>query len=175
MVASIAIAGTALACLTLPNTNGGLPTMPAAPSPTPSIADIERWGRLKMPASAQHIHAYVDSGGLDALVVLTFKLPASDLPSFLAGAGYREALKPPQEDPLFSLTYLYGFHEQLPGGLDTPGLPWWPSTSDWDRMVQDPGHILLAGHDGEPSFSRTVVVDQTEGDLFTIYLVHFET
>jgi hypothetical protein len=126
-----------------------------------------------MPASAQDIRAYVDTGGLDALVVLTFKLPASDLPSFLAGAGYTPPLQPPA-----GTRFVPGYYEEvdrgLPGKPDSARLPWWPSNADWDRMLQDPERILRLGHVFGSSFSRTILVDQTDGKLYTVYLYHSE-
>jgi hypothetical protein len=148
--------------------------MTAAPLPTPSIADIERWGRLKMPAAAQDVQAYVDTGGLDALVLLTFRLPASDLPSFLAGAGYAAPLQPPRQGYEFSVTYFYGFHEKLPRRESGRGLSWWPSNSDWDRILQDPDRVLLSGGRSEPGYGRNILVDETDAGVCTVYLVHSE-
>jgi len=147
--------------------------MTAAPTSTPSIADIERWGRLEIPASAQDIQAYVDTGGLDALVVLTFRLPASDLPLFLATAGYSAPLTPP-DGSRFIPGYYEEFDKGLPGRPDAAGLSWWPSKEDWDRMLQDPQRVLRSGHVFESSFSRTILIDQTDGDLLTVYLFHSE-
>jgi hypothetical protein len=144
--------------------DGGAPTMTPPNSPQASITEIERWGRLTMPESAQDIQAHVDTGGLDALVVLTFKLPPDDLPSFLAGAGYSEPLE--SVDPeFFSVAHFLSFSDDLAA---------WPTDDEWDRMIQDPSLRLMEASHDDPDFHRSVLVDQTDPSLYTIYLVHFE-
>jgi hypothetical protein len=59
-----------------------------------SIPEIERWDRLTMPESAEDIRAYVDTEGLGALVVLTFKLPRGDL-----ARGGRDSISPGRARP----------------------------------------------------------------------------
>jgi hypothetical protein len=168
-VASFFVVGASmLACGT-----GDAPTMTAVPTSTPSIADIERWARLEMPASAQDIQAYVDPGGLDALVVMTFKLPPQDLQPFLDAAGYPAPLQVP-DSSRFVPGYYEEFDKGLPGKPDSAGLPWWPSRGEWDRMLQESDRVLRLGHVFESSFSRSILVDQTDGDLYTIYLYHSE-
>ena len=161
-------AATILACRAVTS-----PPRTAVPTATPSIAEIERWARLKMPATAQDVHAYVDARWLDALVVLTFKLPAGNLAPFLREAGYEDPLRPP-ESTLDIPGYYEEFDRRLPGYDNSTGLPWWPSTADWNRMLDDPERVLLFGDVFKASFSRTILVDQTDPDLYTIYLYHSE-
>jgi len=131
---------------------------------TAPISDIEKWGRLSMPSSAQDIRAYVDTGGLDSLVVLTFKLPKADLDSFLVSAGYTSELLP-VEAGLPAPAYFLGFSQYLQG---------WPSDAEWDAMIADPSRSILGQEGGEPGFHRSVLVDETDAEVYTVYLVHFE-
>ena len=133
-------------------------------TPTVPIADIEKWGRLTMPSSAQDVRAYVNTSGPDALLVITFKLPEADLSSFMADAGYTGQLQP-VEGGLPALAHFIGFSERLAG---------WPSDAEWEGLVGDPTRILLGQELDEPGFHRSLLVDETDPDVVTIYLVHFE-
>jgi len=136
---------------------------PPVPSTAP-ISDIEKWGRLSMPSSAQDVRAYVDTGGLDSLVLLTFKLPKADLDSFLANAGYAAELQPVQNE-LSAVAHFIGFAEKLPG---------WPTDAEWEALVSDPTRNLLGQQVSEPGFHRSVLVNETDAEVYTVYLVHFE-
>ena len=133
-------------------------------TPTVPIADVEKWGRLSMPSSAQDIRAYVDPGGLDAIAVLTFKLPKLDLDSFLASAGYAGELRP-VGDELSAAAFFLGFSQYLQG---------WPSDAEWEGLVTDPTRRLMGVAVDEPGFHRSILVDETDPELYTVYLVHFE-
>ncbi len=141
------------------------PTMTPASIPTASNSEIEKWGRLTVPSSAQDMQAYVNTGSIDALVVLTFRIPAADLASFMDGAAYTAPLQPVGEE-LHEAAYFLGFSENLAG---------WPSDADWERLLKDPTRILMGLGEDEPGFHRSILVDQTDPELYTIYLVHFET
>ena len=138
--------------------------MTSATTSTASISDIEEFGRLTMPSSAHDVRAYVDPGGLDALVVLTFELPKADLSSFLAKAGYTAELQP-VEDGLSAGAYFLGFSQYLQG---------WPSDAEWEGLLTDSTRNLLGQEVSEPGFHRSILVDETDPEIFTVYLVHFE-
>lgn len=126
------------------------------------IAEIEAYGRLTMPAAAQNIQFYRETGGMDGFLALKFELPPDALSVFLDQAGYDEPLAVPyQLRDILGL--LYPLSEQIDG---------WPTMAEWEQMLGDPALILLTATTSEPGFSRTVLVDQTDGDLFVIYLVH---
>jgi len=133
-------------------------------TPTVPIADVEKWGRLSMPSSAQDVRAYVDPGGLDSLVVLSFKLPKADLDSFLATAGYSSELQP-VEDGMTAGAYFLGFSTRLQG---------WPSDAEWEGLLSDPSRSLMGQAVDEPGFHRSLLVDETDPEVYTVYLVHFE-
>lgn len=132
--------------------------------PTASISEIEKWGRLTMPPSAEDVHAHVNTEGMDALVVLTFEIPADDLDAFMTDAGYTAPLQP-VGDQLSAVAHFLGFSEVLPD---------WPSDAEWERLVKDPSRTLKATEADEPDYHRSILVDQTEPDDYTIFLVHFE-
>jgi len=138
--------------------------MTSTTTSTASISDIEEFGRLTMPSSAQNVRAYVDPGGLDALVVLTFKLPKSDLDSFLVNAGYTSELLP-VDDGLPGAAYFLGFSQYLQG---------WPNDAEWEGLLTDPTRTLLGQDVSEPGFHRSLLVDGTDSEVYTVYLVHFE-
>jgi len=138
--------------------------MTSTAATTVPISDVENWGRLSMPSSAQDVRAYVDPGGLDAIVVLTFKLPKADLESFLANAGYTGELQP-VEDELSAAAFFLGFSQYLQG---------WPSDAEWEELVTDPTLKLMGQDVDEDGFHRSVLVDETDPELYTVYLVHFE-
>jgi hypothetical protein len=117
-----------------------------------------------MPSSAHDIRAYVDPGGLDAIVVLTFKLPEADLVSFLAKAGYAGELQP-VEDELSAAAFFLGFSQYLQG---------WPSDAEWEQLVTDPTRNLMGQAMEEDGFHRSLLVDETNPELYTVFLVHFE-
>jgi len=129
-----------------------------------AIADVEKWGRLSMPSSAQDIRAYVNTSGPDALVVLTFKLPRADLDSFVSDAGYSGQLQP-VGDGLPAVAHFIGFSDRLPA---------WPSDAEWEGLVGDATRVLRGQQVDEPGFHRSLLVDETDPYLVTIYLVHFE-
>lgn len=136
--------------------------MTAAPEPTPSIAEIEEIGRLRMPPSARDIEAYSDTDGIDDIIIVQFKLPQDELKTFLADAGYAEPLQ--AAEGLTSIPgWAMGFDELLPT---------WPREEEWQRMLEDPEHILMVAESSEPGFYRSVVVDLGDPDLYTIYLRH---
>lgn len=132
--------------------------------PTASISEIEKWGRLTMPQSAQDVHAHVNTQGPDALVVLTFRIPPDDLDAFMVDAGYTAPLQP-VGDQLNAVAHFLGFSEMLPA---------WPTDTEWERLVKDPARTLKGSEADEPDFHRSILVDQTEADYYTIFLVHFE-
>ena len=136
---------------------------PTAATSVP-ISDVEKWGRLTMPSSAQDVRAYVDPGGLDAIVVLSFKLPKADLDSFLASAGYEGELQP-VEDELSAAAFFLGFSQYLQG---------WPSDAEWEELVTDPTRNLMGQAVDEDGFHRSILVDETDPEQYTVFLVHFE-
>jgi len=136
---------------------------PTAATSVP-ISDVEKWGRLTMPSSAQDVRAYVDPGGLDAIVVLTFKLAKVDLDSFLANAGYAGELQP-VEDELSAAAFFLGFSQHLQG---------WPSDAEWEELVTDPTRNLMGQAVDEDGFHRSILVDETDPEQYTVFLVHFE-
>jgi len=138
--------------------------MTSTAATTVPISEVEKWGRLTMPSSAQDVRAYVNTSGPDALLVITFKLPEADLSSFMADAGYTGQLQP-VEGGLPALAHFIGFSERLAG---------WPSDAEWEGLVGDPTRILLGQELDEPGFHRSLLVDETDPDVVTIYLVHFE-
>jgi hypothetical protein len=136
----------------------------AASTPTPSIPQVEAVGRFKLPSAAQDVHAYIETAGIDNLVLVVFRLPADDLPGFLESAGYGSALEEVREV------------SDLPGwtlGLDEL-LSAWPSHAEWQELLEDPTHTLMLGRASEPGFHRSVVVDMADPDLYTIYVRHNE-
>jgi len=163
-VLAIAI-GSLIGCRAITGPNAGAPMMTTPPRATPSISDIEKYARLKMPSSAHDIHAYLLTEAIDALVVITFRLPSSDLPRFLAGAGYLEPLEPPG-DEFYQITHFLGFNDKLSE---------WPTDAAWEDMLQDPSRVLRAADVDEPGFHRSILVDQTDPNLYSVYLVHFES
>ena len=42
-------------------------------------------------------------------------------------------------------------------------------------MLQDPDRVVQSGSGSEPHFARFILVDQTDANLYTVYLVHFES
>lgn len=130
--------------------------------PTPSVAEIEEIGRLRMPSSAQDIEAYADLDGMDDIVIVRFKLPHDELEAFLRDAGYPQPLQP--ADRLSSIPgWAMGFDQLLPA---------WPSDEGWQRMLDDPARVLQVAESSEPGFYRSVIVDFGDSDLPTVYLRH---
>jgi len=115
------LVGSLIGCRAILGPSQGAPIVTTTPKPTPTISDIEKYARLTMPASARDIHAYVDPGFLDSIVILTFKLAPEDLPAFLADAGYPDPLQPVW-NPLAIPGYYDNFRKLLPA---------WPSRADW--------------------------------------------
>jgi hypothetical protein len=130
------------------------------------IAEIEKYGRLTMPATAQNVEFYLEPGGIDAFVALKFEIPADEFFLFLEQAGYTE--------PLERAVRLRDIR-----GLLYPLDEWnlirsWPTREEWEQLLQDSTKILMFAKRHEPGFSRNVVVDQTNPELYIVYLVHHE-
>jgi len=92
------------------------------------------------------------------------RAPKADLSSFLAKAG-RTAELQPVEDGLSAGAYLLGFSQYLQG---------WPSDAEWEGLLTDSTRNLLGQEVSEPGFHRSILVDETDPEIFTVYLVHFE-
>lgn len=129
-----------------------------------TIDEIENYGWLAMPAGVQNIQFHLETAGIDAFLALRFEIPSDELPLFLEQASYTEALTTPRHLRDI-LGLLYPLDQQISN---------WPTMDEWEQMLEDPARTLLAATRSEPGFSRTVLVDRTNEELYIIYLVHHE-
>jgi hypothetical protein len=108
---------------------------------------IERFGRLKMPASAQNVSAVAD-GAQGCSVYLTFQIPPSDLDPFVATTMITPPLMPTQQ----------------PEGFESL-----PPTVKWSLPVGKP---YLAGQT-EESFKeyQWIAVDTSDAAKYTVYVI----
>ena len=157
-----------IACLSvdLPNrsTEKDVHEMPIVTLTPDTINEIENYGRLTMPAGAQNIQFHLETDGMNAFLALRFEMPSDELPLFLEQASYTEALTTPRHLRDI-LGLLYPLDQQISN---------WPTMEKWEQMLEDPARTLLAATRSEPGFSRTMLVDQTNEELYIIYLVHHE-
>jgi len=129
--------------------------------PPYSITDIETLARIEIPSSATDVQSYVDLGGMDSFVALRFLLPAAEMEDFLSDVGCTESLEP----VAYVSTLFYGLDDKISG---------WPSRGQWKSILADKSHVLMGCEQSAPGFSRKIIVDQSQTDIYTIYLIHFE-
>ena len=150
-------------CNFLPAMDDGEETMVfATPRETPTIEDVEKYGRVQIPESAENVKFYVDWGGIDVLVAVRFEISPENLSEFLSDAGYEEPLQ-----RIEWITWVPGYTL----GLDNI-IPDWPSDEVWKAAIKDETKVLFGADVDEPGFSRQILVDKTNAELFIIYLVH---
>lgn len=126
--------------------------------PTLTMEEIERMARIKIPDSAQDIQVYYVTGGMDDLILVKFTLPATELDAFLKSAGYPTELTD------------HGWPRFVP----SDHVPWWPKREEY---FDNPEKSFAGAEvqEMEIGFVRKILVDQTDLELFIIYLQHFET
>lgn len=142
-----------LGTVTTPETKE--PTMSslyAIQTPLP-ITEIESWTHFKLPESASNVQTHA-LHWMDSRIYVKFQLPASELDAFLAEAGFTD-LKPDY----------WPFHDGR--------VPWWPKRSEF---VDNPEKVFAGQKIDllDQKFSKSIGVDMTEKDVFTIYLICFD-
>lgn len=123
--------------------------------PQHSIEEVEEIARIEIPASATEIQVYAETGGMDDLALIKFKLPANELDSFLEKHGFHNL-----KQGYWSLQ-----------DFSVPG-DWWPSV---EPNSKPPIAEYLGGKLHFPGFSQSILIDVTNKKFYIIYLQGFET
>ena len=126
-----------------------IPVAPPAPTATPDPlrAKVESLARIKLPESAQDLHAEFLSVAKRTTVV-KFSIPATDLALTLRQAGYT--------DPLTEGNATLLPHKEL---------AWWQPRA---------AKVIAGNVQGEPGFMRRIGVDKTDPKTYIVYLEHLE-
>lgn len=131
------------------------PTMdPLYPVQTPlPVSEIEILARLKIPDSASDIQTHA-LYWMDDIIFIRFQLPAYELNDFLASAGFSN-LKPGY----------WPFYDER--------VPWWPKRNEF---IGNPARIFAGEKIDllDQGFSKSIGVDMTNEDIYTIYLKCFD-
>jgi hypothetical protein len=109
---------------------------------TPSHAEIESFGRIRMPPSARDVDA-TSVSSIDQRLKVRFTMDRADLDAFVRGARFSPALKRGYEP--YSANEL-GWH--------------------LDRIRN-----TLGGDESEPGYGRLLVIDLDRPNVATVYLI----
>lgn len=124
---------------------------PLAPMPTPSISRLESFTGHPLPASASDVFS-VEGGFQDTIMWLRFDAPAADVTTYIESLSL--------EAPLSTASG--------PEQLTPSEEPWWePETA---AQGAGGGYSISA----QNTFCR-LYVDQSQSDLWRVYLVCFNT
>lgn len=127
---------------------------PLYPVQTPlPVSEIEILARLKIPDSASDIQTHA-LYWMDDIIFIRFQLPAYELNDFLASAGFSN-LRPGY----------WPFYDER--------VPWWPKRNEF---IGNPARIFAGEKIDllDQGFSKSIGVDMTNEDIYTIYLKCFD-
>ncbi len=126
-----------------------------------SQEEIETRARISLPKDIIGLESYVETGGMDDLIALRFSVSPLALYGTISRAGYVM--------PLERLDYVGSAFPMIGNKI-----PEWPTKEKWDAMLNDKSVILMGAHQPEAGFSRNIIVDETDPNMYTVYLVHWE-
>lgn len=126
-----------------------------------SQEEIETRARISLPKDIVGLESYVETGGMDDLIALRFSVSPLALYGTISRAGYVM--------PLERLDYVGSAFPMIGNKI-----PEWPTKEKWDAMLNDKSVILMGAHQPEAGFSRNIIVDETDPNMYTVYLVHWE-
>ena len=115
-----------------------------------TTAQIEGIGRIKLPPSANGVHARA-GGFQDRIIYIRFDIAPTDLEPFLKGTRYTPPVGPAKGIPFQSIA---------------PDAPWWRPQ---DAQRYEAGVNFVDG------ISQTVLVDMTHPERYIVYVQTFET